>query len=264
MLARCGAAGCIVAFAIFLLAPLAAMGDAFGVPSEVLAYALLCVSALAFFAEEAMLVIGRSRDRLRLIRKARAASGSETGAGAQAHTQCVDDLVGMLGDTLKFAHPPPASERLEPVEIADLLRAVAAHLGSTRLKLQIHPQPIRTLANQPALGRAFEILIENALDSGTRAAVSCDHGTTTLAVHVDDDGPGIARGEREHVLTWRYYMSTPPSQQAGCRAELVIARQILRAHGGDIIVGSSPLGGARFTVRLPLLAEHQLELAAAS
>jgi signal transduction histidine kinase len=48
-------------------------------------------------------------------------------------------------------------------------------------------------------------------------------------------------------------MSTPPSQRAGSLAELVVARKIVRSFGGEIFVTSSPLGGARFTARLPLV-----------
>jgi signal transduction histidine kinase len=44
----------------------------------------------------------------------------------------------------------------------------------------------------------------------------------------------------------------------------VIARQIARAHGGDIVVSSSPEGGARFTLRLPKLLEQENALQVAS
>lgn len=263
MLVRCGAAGCVIACATFLLAPLAAAGRELHSPLPVSPYALLCFSAVAFLAGDAMLVIGKLRPRDRRTRRRKASSSDGTGAPAHPSTS-VDDLVGMLDDTLRFARPVPAAGPLEPIDVADLLRTMAAQSDSQRLKVAAGSQPIHTLGSRPAVGRAFEILIVNALAHGTQAVVSSDHGTSALVVHVDDDGPGIARSEREQVFEWRYYMSTPPSQQTGCGAELVIARQIVRAHGGDITVGPSPLGGARFTARMPLIAEHEFELAAAS
>ena len=137
-------------------------------------------------------------------------------------------------------------------------------MRSARLTVNTKANSFHALASRPAIARAFEILVENALTNGSRASLSCDHGTSNVVVHVDDDGPGVPRSERTHVFDWHYYMSTPPSQQVGCRAELVIARQIVRAHGGDIVVAASPLGGARYTVRLPLLSEHELVMAMAS
>ena len=133
-----------------------------------------------------------------------------------------------------------------------------------RVKVSTKAKPFHALASGAAIERALEILVENALTHGSQASVSCDHGTSAVVVHVDDDGPGVPRSERAHVFDWGYYMSTPPSQQTGCRAELVIARRIARANGGDIVVGPSPLGGARYTVQLPLLGEHELALAMAS
>jgi signal transduction histidine kinase len=69
---------------------------------------------------------------------------------------------------------------------------------------------------------------------------------------VDDDGPGVERDDRERIFEWQYYMTTAPSQRRGCCAELVIARRIARSSGGELVVGASPMGGSRFTLRLPL------------
>lgn len=269
MLARCRAVSYGFAFLAILLFALLTLGghDLEILHTPVAPYALLWLSALALLAGEAMHVMGgpQAGDRIARSRKARPAPRPATaGAETREPAASVDDLVGMLGDTLKLARPLPDIAQREPVDVARVLAALAERKGCARLALDDRPRPLHTLASPPAITRAFEILVENALSSGSRAAVSFDCGTSALVVHLDDDGPGVPRGERAHVFEWRYYMSTPPSRQAGCRAELVIARQIIRAHGGDIVVGSSPLGGARFSARLPLLGEHESELAAAS
>ncbi|WP_431270516.1 ATP-binding protein [Dankookia sp. P2] len=64
---------------------------------------------------------------------------------------------------------------------------------------------------------------------------------------VDDDGPGIPATEREEAF--RPFHSGSPD---GTGLGLAIARDIVRAHGGDIVLEESPLGGLRARVRLPI------------
>lgn len=258
MLVRRGVAGCILGLLVLLLLAVHATEGGLDV-IETAGRTVLFGLAAIFLAWEAMLTMRK--------RPARANAGAANRSAASRPDKgpaTVDDMVGMLGDTLKLARPAPAVARLEPVDVTEVLQDLLARMEALRVSLAGRPRVLRTLASRPALVRAFEILVENGLASGSRVVLSCDSGTFALAVHVDDDGPGIPKSVRAQVLEWQYYMATPPSRQVGCRAEVVLARQIARAHGGDILVGCSPLGGARFTMRLPLLAEDAPELAAAS
>lgn len=249
MLARRGVVACILAFlGTTLIAMLVIGNDDLRLLYAIAPYALLFYAALAFLASETSLTL-------------RPLGGANRGLPVLTG---VDDLVGMLDDTLKIARDVPVVETLEPLDLIALLRTLTSNKNSARLTLSVPPVPLQTLASPPALSRALDIIIENALSGRSRVSISCDYGTTALVVHVDTDGPGIARDDRTRVFEWHYYMSTPRSRQVGCRAELVVARQITRAHGGNITVASSPMGGARFSVRLPLFREQEMELAEAS
>jgi two-component system osmolarity sensor histidine kinase EnvZ len=71
-------------------------------------------------------------------------------------------------------------------------------------------------------------------------------------VHVDDDGPGIPPALRDDVFKPFVRLDEARNQdEGGSGLGLSIARDIARAHGGDVILGDSPLGGLRATVRLP-------------
>ncbi len=63
---------------------------------------------------------------------------------------------------------------------------------------------------------------------------------------MDDDGPGIAPDRRESVF--RAF----ETGGGGTGLGLTIARDIVRAHGGDIMLEQSPMGGLRARIRLPL------------
>ncbi|HKO90797.1 MAG TPA: ATP-binding protein [Polyangiaceae bacterium] len=68
-----------------------------------------------------------------------------------------------------------------------------------------------------------------------------------LRLHVDDNGPGIPAELRPTIFD-PYVTHTAGGTGLG----LAIAKKIVVEHGGTIEVDSSPLGGARITITLPL------------
>ncbi|MBV1704433.1 MAG: two-component sensor histidine kinase, partial [Hyphomicrobiales bacterium] len=67
-----------------------------------------------------------------------------------------------------------------------------------------------------------------------------------------DDGPGIAPESREDVFRPFVRLDEARNQdQAGSGLGLAIARDVARAHGGDVTLSTSPLGGLRASVRVP-------------
>jgi signal transduction histidine kinase len=65
-------------------------------------------------------------------------------------------------------------------------------------------------------------------------------------IQISDDGPGVPVEERARIFEAFFFR-----REGGVGLGLAIVQQIVVAHGGDIEVGESELGGARFTIRLP-------------
>jgi signal transduction histidine kinase len=65
-------------------------------------------------------------------------------------------------------------------------------------------------------------------------------------VVVDDNGPGVPEAERQRIFD--PYVT---HRDGGTGLGLAIVRKIVIDHGGDVSVGRSPAGGARFLVELP-------------
>jgi signal transduction histidine kinase len=69
---------------------------------------------------------------------------------------------------------------------------------------------------------------------------------------VDDDGPGVPAADR-----FRAFESFVRLDDARARSDggsglgLAIVAEIVAAHGGSVVIGDAPLGGARVTLRLP-------------
>jgi signal transduction histidine kinase len=74
----------------------------------------------------------------------------------------------------------------------------------------------------------------------------------TLVIEVEDDGPGIAPQELDRVFE-PFHRGEPSRNRetGGVGLGLPIARNIFRAHGGDVTLANRPTGGLRATVTLP-------------
>ena len=77
---------------------------------------------------------------------------------------------------------------------------------------------------------------------------------------VEDDGAGIAEGDRQRVFERFVRLEEARDRQAGGSGlGLAIVREIARDHGGDVVLGESDLGGLSATLILPTTAPEEVE-----
>jgi len=163
-------------------------------------------------------------------------------------TADLEEMERMISGYLAFARGEDA-EQAHPVNLADMLRDVAA--GARRAGADVAletPAGLTVLLRQDAVKRAITNLVDNARRHARRIALTAlPNGPRAVQVTVDDDGPGIAPERRESVF--RPFES---GASGGTGLGLTIARDIVRAHGGDIVLEESPMGGLRARIRLPV------------
>ena len=162
-------------------------------------------------------------------------------------TADVEEMERMIGGYLAFARGETAEEA-QTVNLSTLLEEVAqgARRAGASVTLEA-PAVLEVKLRQDAMRRAVTNLVDNARRHGKRIALSALRQERAVRVVVDDDGPGIAAERRESVF--RPFES---DSHGGTGLGLTIARDIARAHGGDIILEDSPLGGLRAAIRLPV------------
>lgn len=104
-----------------------------------------------------------------------------------------------------------------------------------------------------ALARIVRNLVDNAArHAAGRVALALGERDGRVVLTVDDDGPGIPEADRERVFERFVRLDDARARDGGGSGlGLAIVRELAAAHGGDVAIGSSPLGGARLTVRLP-------------
>ncbi|WP_437754240.1 sensor histidine kinase [Sorangium sp. So ce1389] len=204
----------------------------------------------------------------------------------QTTLEVVEEEVGTLrrlvGEFSSFARLPQAE--LEPSDLAEFLReqgerfaaveeAGREHasdevlLGRVDLEFDVPDAPMPAALDREMLRRALGNIVRNAaqaLRDAQRAApgggaaerprvaawgkvrVSARSEGQSYLIAVDDDGPGIDPAVRDSVFD--PYVTT---RYDGTGLGLSIVKKIVVDHGGTIDVLESPLGGARFVIRLP-------------
>ncbi|MCR9257634.1 MAG: ATP-binding protein [Alphaproteobacteria bacterium] len=167
-----------------------------------------------------------------------------------------DDIVEMermLNGYLAFARGE-GTEQPEEVDLALLLedlvnaeRRAGTHVAMTAA------DSLPFVARPTALKRAIGNLLANAGRYGTRVVVGIRRLGAQVTVTIDDNGPGIPEAHREDVFRpfFRIDASRNP-ETGGTGLGLTIARDIVRGHGGEIMLSRSPQGGVRAEVTLPI------------
>jgi two-component system heavy metal sensor histidine kinase CusS len=140
--------------------------------------------------------------------------------------------------------------------IGRAVNGISEELAAKDVTTDVQVPDVTVRTRRTELERLFRNLLENAIRhslAGGRVAVTASVAEGVVSVLVTDAGPGIAPEDRPRVFEpfWR-----GPIQQAsdapGAGLGLAIARQIARAHGGDVELADAPNQGATFRVTLPL------------
>ncbi len=159
----------------------------------------------------------------------------------------------------------------EPIELndavgraANLFAPAADKKGVSLVREPDRAVPCFAMVDRLRIGEVLYNLLSNALkyapSGGTIRVTVRAHDSMTVGFSIEDSGPGIAESERERVFERFYRVDKSRSADSGGRGlGLAIAKEIVKAHGGAIVAGSSPLGGALLTVTLPRAAPKAAE-----
>ncbi len=166
----------------------------------------------------------------------------------------VSEMQRMLEDYMSFAKGD-GGESSSPVNIRDKVNSVIANVTRSHpCDIIVTSLPALTLDLKPnAFRRLLMNVVSNAARYGTEAQISGELIEDRLWIYVDDNGPGIPFEKRDDAF--RPFVRLDEARNmddTGSGLGLAIALDIAHAHGGDIELADSPLGGLRVAIKIPI------------
>ena len=240
--------------------------------------------------EVGSIAILRDRTELeRMLRELEGAQGLAEGLRAQSHE--FSNKLHVVSGLLELGHVDAAiafiqrvgsggalssldeNDGLSDVEAAALVlakRSRAQELGLTlELDAGSHLDADRGEVPRTDLLTVVGNLLDNAIEAcvlGGRISLSIrdDLERGIVVVRVDDDGPGVPAERRTEIFEPDVSGKSPAPGKARRGIGLTIVQRVSARLGGTAAVEDSPMGGARFTVRLPWIPAHLADPAVAA
>jgi two-component system, OmpR family, sensor histidine kinase KdpD len=176
------------------------------------------------------------------------ADRAELQQAVQRLTRTVDHLLDAT--RLESGLLQPVLEWCEPAEL--VREAVASSgLNDSAIRINIDNGLPAISVDARLIQQALNALLSNAVAHGGSdkpIEMNARRDGAMLIISVADRGPGLAPGEENKVFE-KFYRG-PRTRPGGIGLGLSIARQLVEAHGGQIVAQNREGGGARFSIRL--------------
>lgn len=160
------------------------------------------------------------------------------------------DLLTSLQDFVALDEPGPAKE---PVDLAAMAQTLIDGAQDRGFPAEYEgPDRLVVMARAVPLRRAMSNLIENALHYGGNVCVRLSAEKGSVALAIEDDGPGIPEEHMGKVLQPFIRLDTARTRDtAGMGLGLPIVERSLRSEGANLILENRAEGGLRALIRLP-------------
>lgn len=158
-------------------------------------------------------------------------------------------LINLANDFLVYSRPEESPK--EKVNISDVINILIAHKNSSKkLMFEMHDNAIVS-ANRTYLEAAFDNIIKNAIEAArSTVIIFVKKEKWNVIIDIEDDGDGIEDDLRDRIF--EPFFTT---KKTGTGLGLAISNRIIGSFGGTIMFNKSSIGGAKFTIILPVTKE---------
>ena len=162
----------------------------------------------------------------------------------------VGEMEKMLNEYLQFASSRSA-ETTETFDLSELLKTTIIKYEKKEITTDISKEVFLD-GRKNLMQRCFSNLIDNAIKYSANVYISLRKLNNNILIIIDDDGPGIPENERENVFKPFYKIDkSRGDSKSSVGLGLSIASDIVKSHGGNIKLETSPTNGLRIKVILP-------------
>jgi signal transduction histidine kinase len=165
----------------------------------------------------------------------------------------LDEMEAMVTQALDYMRDATSAEPAQRVDVDALLESLSRDYEEAGGDVSVEGRAATPFVGRPlALRRCLTNLVDNALRYGKRAMIRIIDTPATLTLHVDDEGPGLPEDQLERAFEPFFRGDASRNRDSGGTGlGLSIARNIARAHGGDVVLRNRAEGGLEATVTLP-------------
>ena len=157
----------------------------------------------------------------------------------------------MLNEYLQFSRSN-FTEKSEKFNLSELIMSTAKKYENKNILVNQESE-IFFSGRKNLIQRCLNNLLDNAVNFSKNIKVTQQKVKRSVLIFVEDDGPGIPENMRDDAFKpfFRLDHSRNPGT-GGVGLGLTIARDVIRGHGGEIILEGSPSGGLRARLTLPI------------
>ena len=163
--------------------------------------------------------------------------------------QDLDELEMMVKGALQTVKDTDIHENVTQIDVFHILSSIAEVHNHEDLRVRLRgPQNIRFRCKPLAFKRCLTNLIDNAVKYGEKVIVYLYDNDHSLDITLLDEGPGIPEEYKTSVFEPYFRLHT---DNHGTGLGLGIAKNIIHAHGGEIILSNRPHRGLQIDIVLP-------------
>ena len=166
-------------------------------------------------------------------------------------SQDIDEMEKMLNEYLQFTKSS-FSGKDETFNITELIEDTIKKYQNENISCELNPR-VYMNGRKNLIGRCINNLIDNSIKYANKINIQLSKKNNNIVINIDDDGLGIPEKEYNNVFKPFYKIDksrgdSKPSVGLG----LSIASDIVRSHGGNILLEKSLMNGLRVKIILPL------------
>ena len=166
-------------------------------------------------------------------------------------TEDINEMEKMLNEYLQFTSSS-FIEKDELFNLSDLIDEIIIKYNNENIIKEISPR-VYFNGRKNLIKRCMNNLIDNSIKYGNKINIELIKNKTSLVIKVEDDGPGIPDSEYDNVFKPFYKIDKGRADsKSSVGLGLSIASDIIRSHGGNIILNKSNLNGLEVKIFLPV------------
>lgn len=171
----------------------------------------------------------------------------------------LDDLDSLVTEVLRYARLQRSAPDLQTTQVRltnlllDSVTAVQAIRPEVIVQVNGPHKDVQVTVDPVQIQRALQNVLSNALKyTSDQVVLTFEKHNDELAIHIDDNGPGIRPEHRKRILEPFVRIDSSRTRSlGGTGLGLAIVNGVMVKHGGRIEISDSPVGGARFSMFLP-------------